>query len=177
MTNWTRRRQGLKLRSWKRICAIGLWARTRNSSESPIYHNEMTRTAWRALPTILRRFSGVGRQILGIAPKTVQLQGIESFRPKPLPAFYQPGSSRHCGLLWRSRTRSRFALAVVALSLSGCLQKHSPPHITEVTVGTPIRQDVAVSSQWIGTTVGFIDAEIHSKVTGYLMAQEIGRAH
>ncbi len=26
-------------------------------------------------------------------------------------------------------------------------------------------------SQWIGTTVGFIDAEIHSKVTGYLLAQ------
>jgi membrane fusion protein (multidrug efflux system) len=29
-----------------------------------------------------------------------------------------------------------------------------------------------VYSQWIGTTVGFIDAEIHSKVTGYLMAQD-----
>ena len=27
-------------------------------------------------------------------------------------------------------------------------------------------------SQWIGTTVGFIDAEIHSKVTGYLMKQD-----
>ena len=27
-------------------------------------------------------------------------------------------------------------------------------------------------SQWIGTTVGFIDAEIHSKVTGYLLAQD-----
>jgi len=39
-------------------------------------------------------------------------------------------------------------------------------------VGTPIRQDVPVYSQWIGTTVGFIDAEIHSKVTGYLLAQD-----
>jgi RND family efflux transporter MFP subunit len=29
-----------------------------------------------------------------------------------------------------------------------------------------------VYSQWIGTTVGFIDAEIHSKVTGYLLAQD-----
>jgi membrane fusion protein (multidrug efflux system) len=29
-----------------------------------------------------------------------------------------------------------------------------------------------VYSQWIGTTVGFIDAEIHSKVTGYLLTQD-----
>jgi membrane fusion protein (multidrug efflux system) len=29
-----------------------------------------------------------------------------------------------------------------------------------------------VYSQWIGTTVGFVDAEIHSKVTGYLLAQD-----
>jgi membrane fusion protein (multidrug efflux system) len=41
-----------------------------------------------------------------------------------------------------------------------------------VTIATPIRQDVPVYSQWIGTTVGFIDAEIHSKVTGYLLAQD-----
>src|ERR1035438_3280325 len=63
----------------------------------------------------------------------------------------------------RSRTRSRLALAVAALSLFGCFRKPAPPRLTEVTVGTPIRQDVPVYSQWIGTTVGFIDAEIHSR--------------
>jgi membrane fusion protein (multidrug efflux system) len=31
---------------------------------------------------------------------------------------------------------------------------------------------VPVYSQWIGTTVGFIDAEIHSKVSGYLLSQD-----
>jgi membrane fusion protein (multidrug efflux system) len=36
----------------------------------------------------------------------------------------------------------------------------------------PVRQDVPIYSQWIGTTVGFIDAEIHSKVTGYLLTQD-----
>ena len=74
--------------------------------------------------------------------------------------------------VWRSRTRSRLALAVAALGLCGCFRKAAPPRLTEVTVGTPIQQDVPVYSQWIGTTVGFIDAEIHSKVTGYLMAQD-----
>jgi membrane fusion protein (multidrug efflux system) len=67
---------------------------------------------------------------------------------------------------------ARFALALVAFGLCGCLHKPSPPRLTEVTVGTPLRQDVPAYSQWIGTTVGFIDAEIHSKVTGYLLAQD-----
>jgi membrane fusion protein (multidrug efflux system) len=87
------------------------------------------------------------------------------------PAFLQPGSSRNCRFLRRSRTRPCFALAIATLSLCGCVHERAPPRLTEVTVGTPIRQDVPVYSQWIGTTVGFIDAEIHSKVTGYLLAQ------
>lgn len=39
-------------------------------------------------------------------------------------------------------------------------------------MGTPVQRDVPVYSQWIGTTVGFIDAEIHSRVTGYLLTQD-----
>src|ERR1035438_4423671 len=80
-------------------------------------------------------------------------------------------SSRSCRLFRRSCTRFRCALAIAALSLCSC-HKPTPARLTEVTVGTPIRQDVPVYSQWIGTTVGFIDAEIHSKVTGYLLAQD-----
>ena len=68
-------------------------------------------------------------------------------------------------------TPSFLALAAVTLSLGGCFKKPAPPILTEVTFSTPVRQDVPVYSQWIGTTVGYIDAEIHSKVTGYLMAQ------
>jgi multidrug efflux pump subunit AcrA (membrane-fusion protein) len=89
-----------------------------------------------------------------------------------MPEFFQPGSSQHCRLLWRSPRRSRLALALLTLSLCGCLKKPRQPRLTEVTVGTPVQQDVPVYSQWIGTTVGFIDAEIHSKVTGYLMVQD-----
>jgi membrane fusion protein (multidrug efflux system) len=85
---------------------------------------------------------------------------------------YLPGSSRNYRLFRRSRIRFCLALAVIALSLCGCFKKPAPPRLTEVTVGTPVRQDVPVYSQWIGTTVGFIDAAIHSKVTGYLMAQD-----
>ena len=69
-------------------------------------------------------------------------------------------------------TCTRVSLAAGTLCFLGCMSKPSPPRLAEVTVGTPIRQDVPVYSQWIGTTVGFIDAEIHSKVTGYLLKQD-----
>ena len=88
------------------------------------------------------------------------------------PIFLQRGSRRNDRLPRRSRTRSLLTLAAVVLSLGGCFKKPTPPILTEVTFSTPVRQDVPVYSQWIGTTVGFIDAEIHSKVTGYLMAQD-----
>jgi membrane fusion protein (multidrug efflux system) len=41
-----------------------------------------------------------------------------------------------------------------------------------VDVAQPVRRDVPIYSEWIGTTVGYIDAQIHSKVTGYLLAQD-----
>ena len=164
MINWTPRGQGLKLVSWDRICAFGLWVRTRQSSELP-------------LTMIQRRFSDLGRQLflfVPIVPKTVQPWGtahLESFRRISPPACFHLGALRKCRSSRRSRTPSFLALAVVTLSLCGCFKKAPPPRLTEVTFSTPVRQDVPVYSQWIGTTVGFIDAEIHSKVTGYLMAQ------
>ena len=113
----------------------------------------MTRNVLGGIAADAPMFSGLGRQMTGIPLNTVQLSRAGRLKP------FRPQSLR------------RATLAVVTLSLCGC-QKPVPPRLTEVTVGTPIRQDVAVYSEWIGTTVGFIDAEIHSKVTGYLLAQD-----
>ena len=62
------------------------------------------------------------------------------------------------------------AACVMALSLVGCADKPKT-RLTEVEVAKPVRTDVPIYSEWIGTTVGYIDAQIHSKVTGYLLAQ------
>src|ERR1019366_2353092 len=70
------------------------------------------------------------------------------------------------------RLPGRLILGLVTFTLCACHRQAAAPHLTEVTVATPIRQDVQVYSQWVGTTVGFIDAEIHSKVTGYLLKQD-----
>ncbi|MDE3165757.1 MAG: efflux RND transporter periplasmic adaptor subunit [Acidobacteriota bacterium] len=43
--------------------------------------------------------------------------------------------------------------------------------LPDVYVAHPLKQDVSIYSEWIGTTVGYVDAEIHSQVTGYLLSQ------
>ncbi len=63
------------------------------------------------------------------------------------------------------------AACAMALSSTGCARRAQAP-LTEVDVALPVHRDVPVYSEWIGTTVGFIDAQIHSKVTGYLLAQD-----
>jgi membrane fusion protein (multidrug efflux system) len=58
----------------------------------------------------------------------------------------------------------------MVLGLVGCTDKPKS-RLTEVEVAKPVRTDVPLYSEWIGTTVGYIDTQIHSKVTGYLLPQ------
>lgn len=68
--------------------------------------------------------------------------------------------------------KSLFVVPVLATAFSGCgRHSQSAQAVPEVYVALPLHQDVSISSEWIGTTVGFIDAEIHSEVTGYLLSQ------
>jgi len=65
-----------------------------------------------------------------------------------------------------------FAFAAVAIALCSCARKPRPPQPTLVTISVPVQKDVPLYSEWIGTTVGYVDAEIHSKITGYLLTQD-----
>ncbi len=47
----------------------------------------------------------------------------------------------------------------------------APPPVPEVLVADVIRRDVPVFSNWVGTTEGFVNAEIHPKISGYLLKQ------
>jgi membrane fusion protein (multidrug efflux system) len=66
----------------------------------------------------------------------------------------------------------RIGIAVAAIACGNCSRTPQPPQLTVVSVAVPVQKDVPVYSEWIGTTVGFIDAEIHSKITGYLLTQD-----
>ena len=66
------------------------------------------------------------------------------------------------------------AVAVLlALAAGGCKKTvaTTPPPPPNVVVVAVIQKDVPVDFEWIGTTVGFVNADIYPKVQGYLLKQ------
>ena len=60
----------------------------------------------------------------------------------------------------------------VSLWSGGCARKAaSRSEAPLVYIASPVQRDVSTYAYWIGTMVGFVDAEIHSQVTGYLLSQ------
>ncbi len=65
-------------------------------------------------------------------------------------------------------------LAIVSLAMSGCKMSHAaiPQIITEVQVAQPIQRDVPVHNEWVATLDGYVNAEIHPQVSGYIIRQD-----
>ena len=59
------------------------------------------------------------------------------------------------------------ALAVVPLGCGEAQPRARPP--VDVVVATPVQRDVSVYGEWVGSTVGFIDATIRPQVKGFLL--------
>ena len=72
--------------------------------------------------------------------------------------------------------RTRMLLSCMTLlAAAGCGKLAPPPAATPpppgVVVAAVEQRDVPMVVEWIGTTVGFVNAQIHPKVQGYLLAQ------
>src|SRR5882724_4327548 len=67
------------------------------------------------------------------------------------------------------------ALALTALATSAC-HKEGPtaPPAAEVFVTSVVEQDVPIYSEWVGTTDGFVNAQVRPRVQGYLLKQNYG---
>ena len=65
-----------------------------------------------------------------------------------------------------------FATALV-IGVAACSKPPpaAPPPIPQVAVTKVIRKDVPIYSNWVGTTVGFVNAQIHPQVSGYMLKQ------
>jgi len=64
------------------------------------------------------------------------------------------------------------ALLICAFGIAACAKKEPPPAvIPDVQVTDVIQRDEPIYSEWIGTLDGFVNAEIHPKIEGYLMKQ------
>ena len=48
----------------------------------------------------------------------------------------------------------------------------SQPPVPQVGVASVIQKDVRLYSEWVGTTEGFINAQIYPKISGYLLKQD-----
>ncbi len=64
--------------------------------------------------------------------------------------------------------------AIVSFAMSGCKMSHAviPQIITEVQVAQPIQRDVPVHNEWVATLDGYVNAEIHPQVSGYIIRQD-----
>jgi membrane fusion protein, multidrug efflux system len=75
----------------------------------------------------------------------------------------------------RSRFKCPLALFAAAAALtfvSGCAPKTTPPAAPpDVGVAQVDQKDEQITAEWIGTTDGYVNAEIRPQVTGYLMRQ------
>jgi membrane fusion protein (multidrug efflux system) len=63
---------------------------------------------------------------------------------------------------------------VLAAALAGCGEKSGaatapPPPV--VRVAAVLEEDVPISAEWVGTLVGYINAQIRARVAGHLMSQ------
>jgi membrane fusion protein (multidrug efflux system) len=63
---------------------------------------------------------------------------------------------------------------LVALAVTGCGDRSgaaAPPPLPVVKVEPVVEQDVPISSEWVGTLVGYINAQIRARVAGHLVSQ------
>lgn len=75
-----------------------------------------------------------------------------------------PSGSRRAAFL--------IAIAAAALGSSACRpQPPPPPPVAEVLVARVAQQDVPIYSEAVGTTEGFVNAQVRPRVQGYLLRQ------
>jgi len=73
------------------------------------------------------------------------------------------------------RSISIFALATIVLASAGCSQKAvsaAPGRAPDVQVVKVTQRDVRISSEWVATLDGYVNAQIQPQVTGYLIKQD-----
>jgi Biotin-lipoyl like len=66
------------------------------------------------------------------------------------------------------------AMAMMVL-IGGCQEAAmvaAPPEPPEVQVTQVVQKDVPIYSEWVGTAVGYVTAQIRARITGYLMSQQ-----
>jgi membrane fusion protein (multidrug efflux system) len=70
-----------------------------------------------------------------------------------------------------ARFIAALCFSFLILITNGCKKKPAPPPPSEVQVITLATTNVPIFEEWIGTLDGYVNAQIHAQVTGYLLTQ------
>jgi membrane fusion protein (multidrug efflux system) len=81
---------------------------------------------------------------------------------------------RHARSRRRGIRQPQLGLAVLAMAIgAGCKTTEPPaPPPPEVLVSEVVQKDVPIYAEWVGTTVGFVNAQVMPQVQGYLLKQD-----
>jgi len=74
----------------------------------------------------------------------------------------------------RTSSAAEILLGLLAAAVAGCgdaSRAAGPPPAPVVKVEQVVERDVPISSEWVGTLVGYINAQIRPRVSGHLMSQ------
>jgi len=75
----------------------------------------------------------------------------------------------------RTSSAAEILIWVIAATLAGCgdaSRAAGPPPAPVVKVEPVVERDVPISAEWVGTLVGYINAQIRARVSGHLMSQD-----
>src|SRR5438128_1196443 len=76
-------------------------------------------------------------------------------------------------LRWGRRLPCAAMLTAFAISLgTACKRAESSAPPPDVLVTAAVQKDVPIYSEWVGTTVGFVNAQVMPRVQGYLLKQD-----
>jgi membrane fusion protein (multidrug efflux system) len=73
---------------------------------------------------------------------------------------------------FNARFVAALCFSILVLFTNGCKRKSPPPPPPEVQVITLAPTNVPIFEEWIGTLDGFVNAQIHAQVAGYLLTQD-----
>src|SRR5215470_17328577 len=73
-------------------------------------------------------------------------------------------------------TCARLAVLVVVVTIGGAgcndaSRAAAPAPVPVVKVAPVVEKDVPISSEWVGTLVGYINAQVRARVSGHLVSQ------
>jgi membrane fusion protein, multidrug efflux system len=74
----------------------------------------------------------------------------------------------------RKASAAEILIGLTAIALAGCgdaSRAAGPPPAPVVKVEPVVERDVPISAEWVGTLVGYINAQIRARVSGHLVSQ------